>query len=134
MACSNSSRPQLRPASVLAVGEEQASRCIISIPPRSNPSARISRSPTTPTPARLAAPTTPLLRRRQLAVQRAELEDLRARLEVSKAQIGGLVYEKGVLNGSLRKRDAELRELAEEKVRAPPPLPASLQLLRRLHR
>ena len=107
-----------------AVGEEQASRRTLSAPPRSNPSARISRSPTAPAPARSAAPTATLLRRRQLAVQRAELEDLRARLEVSKAQIGGLVYEKGVLNGSLRKRDAELRELAEEKARPPLPSPS----------
>ena len=40
-----------------AVGEEQASRRTLSAPPRSNPSARISRSPTAPAPARSAAPT-----------------------------------------------------------------------------
>lgn len=63
----------------------------------------------------------------ELAAQRAELEDLRAADEVHRRQIGALVFEKGRLNGALRRREEEMRSLGEEKAAVVAALSAALR-------
>ena len=52
---------------------------------------------------------------KMIATQSSTIEDLKARAEVSRAQIGGLVYEKGRLNQQLRDANSQLERRAEEK-------------------
>ena len=63
----------------------------------------------------------------ELAAQRAELEDLRAGDEVLRRQIGALVFEKGRLNGTLQRREEEMRSLGEEKAAVVAALSAALR-------
>ena len=67
--------------------------------------------PPPPPPSHLAPPAA----YKMIATQSSTIEDLKARAEVSRAQIGGLVYEKGRLNQQLRDANSQLERRAEEK-------------------
>ena len=73
--------------------------------------AELRADPPPPPPSHLAPPAA----YKMIATQSSTIEDLKARAEVSRAQIGGLVYEKGRLNQQLRDANSQLERRAEEK-------------------